>query len=321
MNKADRERSDSSQCAGQGRADPLALRPHQGLHATRPRAAQRKRQNLMLTVAAMFSVSALTAGLMPQSVASLEVLSDMDCLIEPSATVDLGSAVPGLIAQSHFDRSDFVSKGTVMAELESDVERVALEVARQVAASSTAVDLRRVTAAFGERTKQRNETLLRTAGVSRQVVDQVSTEARIAELQVVQELESRRLAELEVQRAEATLSRRLIRSPIDGSVVQRYKREGEYVDSEPVYQIAQLDPLHVEVIVPIDYLGNLSTGMQAAVTIDVPGFQNRVMSAQVRRIDAVADAASATYGVRLLLPNPDMKIPSGVRCQIDFLAS
>lgn len=269
----------------------------------------------------MLSVAALTAGLVPDSQASLEVLSDMDCVIEPSATIDLGSAVPGLIAYSYHDRSDYVSKGDVMAQLESDVERVSLAVARQLASSSTAVELRKVTAEFGARTRTRNEQLLRTSGVSRQVVDQVSTEARIAALQLVQEQESQRLAELEVQRAEATLSRRMIRSPIDGTVVQRFKREGEYVDSEPVFQIAQLDPLHVEVIVPVDYLGHLSTGMKAAVTIDVPGFHNQVLSADLRRIDAVADAASATYGVRLILPNPDMKIPSGVRCQIDFLAS
>lgn len=279
------------------------------------------KQNVLLGLGAVLSVGALMAGLVPSSRASLEVLSDMDCVIEPSATVDLGSAVPGLIARSFYDRSDYVSKGTVMAQLESDMERVALAIAKQVANNSTAIDLRKVTAGFGERTRARNEQLLKTSGVSRQVVDQVSTEARIASLQVRQEQESQRLAELEVQRAEATLARRLIVSPIDGTVMQMYKRAGEYVDSDPIYQIAQLDPLNVEVIVPIEYLGNLSTGMVAAITIDVPGFENQVLSAEVRRIDAVADAASATYGVRLVLENPDMKIPSGVRCQIDFLAS
>lgn len=279
------------------------------------------RQNILLGFSTVLSVGALMTALVPSSRASLEVLSDMDCVIEPSATVDLGSAVPGLIAASYFDRSDYVSKGTLMAELESDVERVTLAIAEETAESSTAIELRQLTAAFGERTHARNETLLKTSAVSRQAIDQISTEARIAGLQVVQEQESARLAALEVDRARASLARRQIRSPVNGSVVQLYKSAGEYVDSDPVYQIAQLDPLHVEVIVPIEYLGNLSTGMIAAVRIDVPGFENNVMTGEVRRIDAVADAASATYGVRLILENPDMKIPSGVRCQIDFLAS
>ncbi len=299
---------------------PVSVRKRQQ-RVKRRRLNKTCRQNILLGFSAVLSVGALMTALVPSSQASLEVLSDMDCVIEPSATVDLGSAVSGLIAESYFDRSDYVAKGTIMAQLESDVERVTLAIAEEAASSSTAIDLRKLTAGFGERTRVRNQKLLKTSGVSRQLIDQMSTEARIASLQVVQEQESARLAALEVVRAKASLDRRQIRSPISGSVVQLYKSAGEYVDSDPVYQIAQLDPLHVEVIVPIEYLGNLSTGMTAAIRIDVPGFENNVMSGEVRRIDAVADAASATYGVRLILENPDMKIPSGVRCQIDFLAS
>ncbi len=267
------------------------------------------------------SLCALTVALVPSGNASLEVLSDMDCVIEPSLTVELGSAVPGLLAQTHYDRGDYVSAGTVVAQLESSVERVSLAIAEHVASSSTAIDQRQVTAAFGKRTLQRNEQLMKTSGLSEQAMDQVSTEARIARLQVVQETESQRLAQLELARAQAVLDRRDITSPISGSVVQRYKSNGEYVDSEPVYQIAQLNPLKVEVIVPIDYLGSLETGMSAAISIAVPGFEDKTMKATVRRIDSVADAASATYGVRLLLDNPDFTIPSGVRCQVDFFAS
>lgn len=299
---------------------PVSVRKRQQ-RAGRRRSGETWRQNILLGFSAALSIGALMTALVPSSQASLEVLSDMDCVIEPSATVDLGSAVSGLIAESYFDRSDYVTKGTLMAQLESDVERVTLAIAEEAASSSTAIELRKLTAGFGERTRVRNQQLLKTSSVSRQVIDQMSTEARIASLQVVQEQESARLAALEVLRAEASLDRRQIRSPINGSVVQRYKSAGEYVDSDPVYQIAQLDPLNVEVIVPIEYLGNLSTGMTAAIRIDVPGFENNVLSGEVRRIDAVADAASATYGVRLILENPDMKIPSGVRCQIDFLAS
>lgn len=280
-----------------------------------------RRQHVLLTFTAFASVTALMAGLVPPSKASLEVLSDMDCVVEPSASIELGSAVPGLLAHSYFDRSDYVSAGTVMAELESNVERVSLSIAEQVAGSSTAVELRELSAGFGDRTRGRNAILMKTSGISKQVMDQVNTEADIARLQVEQEIESQRLAELEVQRAKALLDRRQIRTPISGSVVQKFKSAGEYVDSDPVYEVAQLDPLHVEVIVPVDYLGNLETGMQAAVSLAVPGFENQQLEAFVRRIDSVADAASATYGVRLTLENPDLIIPSGVRCQVDFFAS
>jgi len=263
----------------------------------------------------------LTAALVPTSSASLEVLSDVDCVIEPSAMIELGSAVPGLLSETFYDRSDFVSAGTVVAQLESDIERVSLAIAEHVAMSSTAVELREVTASFGDRTQTRNLEMLKTSSISRQVMDQISTEAKIADLQVTQERESQQLARLEVERAKALLNRRAIRSPVDGTVVQRYKTTGEYVDSDPVFQIAQLDPLSVEVILPVDYLGTVESGMAATITLDLPGFENESFEAKVRRIDAVADAASATYGVRLTLANPEYKIPSGVRCQVDFFAS
>lgn len=262
----------------------------------------------------------LVTGLTSSGYASDHILSDMDCVIEPSRTVELGSAVPGLLAESFYDRSDFISTGTLMARLESEVERVSLAIAEEAASSSIAEQLREVTAKFGDRTRVRNAELLKSSGISKQVMDQVDTEAKIARLQVSQEQETKRLALLEVDRARASLERREIRSPISGTVTQRYKSSGEFVDSDPVYQIAQLDPLHIEVIVPIDYLGRLETGASAAVELDVPGFNGKQLQAVVRRIDPVADVASATYGVRLVLENPDLTIPSGVRCRVDFLS-
>lgn len=253
--------------------------------------------------------------------AEREVVSNLDCVVEPSAVVDLGAAVPGLLADTRYAVSDIVEAGSVMARLESGVEEVALALAEEIAASHTAIELRAATHDFGTRTLARNERLTGDDAVSRQALDQVRTEAAIAALQLKQERESQVLARLEAARARAQLERRLIRTPIAGHVIQQLHEAGEYVDAEPVYRVAQLDPLYVEVIVPIDYLGTLERGMSAGVTLSLPGFEGRPLSATVQHIDAVADAASASYGVRLELPNPDNEIPSGVRCEIDFYAS
>jgi len=255
------------------------------------------------------------------TIAAQEVLSDMDCVVEPSAVVELGTAVPGLLAETMYERSDFVSAGTIMAKLESDVEYMSVVIAKEIAEAETAVELRAATAEFGKRTVSRNMELLSKKLISTQTMDQVQTESTIAELQVQQERESVKLRALEVERSQAILDRRVIRSTIDGVVVQRHKNAGEYIDNDSVYRVAQLDPLHVEVIVPIEYLGALEAGMHAGVALNAPGYENKVLNAEIRRIDAVADPASATYGVRLILENPDFVIPSGVRCEVDFFAS
>ena len=299
----------------------MGTRDEKLMDTTTERSVGVGKRTVLGSVGGAIAISAVILPLIGTSIAAREVLSDMDCVVEPSALVDIGSAVPGLLSETLFDRSDYVGKGTVMAHLESEVERVSLSIAREVARANTAGELRTITAEFGQRTASRNRELLAKRLISEQTMDQVQTESSIADLQVRQEFESGVLRNLEVDRAQALLDRRVIRSTIDGVVVQRLKSAGEYVDSDAVFRVAQLDPLHVEVIVPIDYLGSLEAGMNAGVTLNVPGYENKLLSAEVRRIDAVADPASATYGVLLIMDNPDLVIPSGVRCAVDFFAS
>jgi len=283
------------------------------------RTALRKPRQLLASVVTLsLSVGVVSLSLTQVGYANRVALSDVDCLIEPSMVVELGSAVPGLLDVLVFDRNDFVQEGAVMGKLESSVEATLVEIAEQVASSSTGVQLRELSAAFGVRTQQRNEELLASKSISAQNMDQVTTETRIAELQLQQERETVRLAKLEVERAKATLNRRYIKSPISGTVTQRYRHPGEFVDSDPIFQIAQLNPLHVEVLLPVSELGTVNVGSNVDIRLDVPGFENEIFNGEVRRIDSVADAASGTYGVRVELANPELKIPSGVRCLADF---
>ena len=244
-------------------------------------------------------------------------IPELDCVIEPSEIVDVGSAVPGVVQSIHAFRSDMVEKGAVIVELESTVEQAALQLARTRAALNTGIKLRQENATLGHLTQKRNQELLKKSVISVQEMDTLKTETRVAELQVRQEKDNKRIAGLEYRRAQAVVQRRTIRSPVDGVVMERFKSVGEYVEDEPMLRVAQLDPLHVEVIVPVDYLGRISPGMQARVTAVVPNSETHL--ATVERVDVVSDAASGTYGVRLSLANPKYEIPAGLRCHLSFL--
>jgi multidrug efflux pump subunit AcrA (membrane-fusion protein) len=60
----------------------------------------------------------------------------------------------------------------------------------------------------------------------------------------------------------------------------------------------------------------MRVGMRARVMPESP--VGGSYDAQVTVVDRVVDAASGTFGVRLALPNPDHRIPAGIRCQIEF---
>jgi RND family efflux transporter MFP subunit len=261
-------------------------------------------------------------GMLLSSVAAIaaeteDAATTLDCVINPSVVADLGSAVPGVLSDVRVDRSDFVERGTVLAELESGAEAATVELARARASLTSEVELRRANAAFGNRQHERTKDLFERKVLSTNEMDERQTEARVANIQLRQALDNQRLARLEQIRAEEVLSRRVIQSPITGVVMERFKSVGEYVEDQPVVRVAQLDPLHVEVIVPVEQLGKIRPGMQAEIWSEVVA--DTAWKATVSRVDRVADVASGTYGVRLSLPNPDHRIPAGLRCRMSWL--
>jgi multidrug efflux pump subunit AcrA (membrane-fusion protein) len=116
--------------------------------------------------------------------------------------------------------------------------------------------------------------------------------------------------------AQAQLGLRTIRSPIGGVVVERYLSPGERVEERPLYRIAMVNPLRVEVVLPSSFYGAIRAGMPVAVTPEFPGAAPR--TARVTVVDQVLDGASNTFRIRLELPNPDLALPAGLRCKADL---
>ena len=246
------------------------------------------------------------------------LLPQMDCIVEPSEIVELGSSVPGVLNETYVERNDFITEGDIVAELDSRVERATLDLANARADLNTSLELRRENAAFGQRTKKRNQELFDDSTISAQDMDKVETETHIAQLQARQEEDNKRIAELEAARAEQALNQRIVRSPISGVVTEKYKSVGEYVEAEPIYRIANLDPLHVELIVPTEHLGAIERGMKAQISLELESHADQSYIAVVTSVDRVADAASGTFGVLLKMPNSGLRIPSGIRCNLEF---
>jgi multidrug efflux pump subunit AcrA (membrane-fusion protein) len=148
-------------------------------------------------------------------------------------------------------------------------------------------------------------------------MDEVSTDTNLAKLQLQRAEENQRLAKLELRRSMEILDRHTISSPIRGVVVQRFLAPGESVKDVPILRIAQIDPLRVEVIVPVSEFGAIKAGQSAIVHPEAPMQGN--YAALVTIVDRVADAASGTFRVRLSMPNPDYALPSGLKCGVKFL--
>ena len=246
-------------------------------------------------------------------------LQGLDCMIQPSLVVQVGSPSSGVVERIDVERGDVVRRGQVLASLGAQVERAALAVARERAAQTGEVDAAVSVKALASSDLARARELMGEQFVSKAYVERAKAEAQVAGGRTVQAEERRRLAAREVELAAAQLGQRIVRSPIDGVVVDRYLAPGEFIEQKPLLRLAAIDPLRVDVLVPAAAFGRVNVGDRGTV---VPELLDRSrLQAVVKSVDRVIDAASNTFRVRLELPNPDHKLPAGLRCTISLGAA
>ncbi|MFT6390479.1 MAG: RND family efflux transporter MFP subunit [Cellvibrionaceae bacterium] len=243
-------------------------------------------------------------------------LPAIDCLVEPYQTIDLSTAVTGIIQEVTVDRGDRVAKNQIVALLHSDVEKTLVELAEIRSQSTVEIELRKEKVSFTKRNKSRLLDLSKKNMVSLQEKDAAETEWRLSKRELSKAREQRQINKLEHVHAVASLAQRTITSPVDGVVVKRFLSTGEYVENRPIVRIAQINPLRVTVVAPVALFGRISLGDQASIKLETN--YSRSLTAKVIMVDKVIDAASGTYVIRLELVNEDNAIPSGLSCQARF---
>lgn len=242
---------------------------------------------------------------------------EFDCVLKPSREVRISAPVAGIIASVAVDRGSIVSKGDVIAALDSDVEAATVAIAKRKSEASAKLNSAGARVEFLRKKSIRNRLLSKTQIVSESALEEIETNLAVAREEVEEAQFDLQMSKLELGRAGALLGQRMVRSPIQGVVTERKLSPGEYwSEREPVVTIAGLDPLHVETFVPIAMHARIKLGDRATIRPEEPiGGRH---GAVVEVIDRVYDAASGTFGLRLKLPNPDLSIPAGIRCRITF---
>ncbi len=255
--------------------------------------------------------------LVSANLALAQEASNFDCLIEPWEQVDISFADHGIVSFINVEKGQSVATGDVLAGLESGVEMASVELRRHKANLAEEIRAAEASEAFSKRNLERLQDLYKNKAVPMHKVDEAETDVTVAENRAMQARENQKLAQLELHMAEEMLGRRTISSPIDGVVLERQKAVGEYLEEEPVLSLAQIDPLRVQVLMPVALFGQVKPGMRAMVTPEAPLADHR-NRAEVVVVDRNIDVASGTFGVQLQLDNPGDMIPSGLKCSVNF---
>ncbi len=266
----------------------------------------------------LFSTVATALTLGAASTAQSEEIRS--CVIVPSAVVDLSVSQPGVVRAVHVGRGDAVVAGDVLIELDDTAITVEIAVAERRATDETQLSGIAQRVEVLEAQLERMKSLTERALARQNDLDRLEDQLLALYQERDRLIAVKDLAALDLQRVQAQLAQRVLYSPTDGIVTARVVEPGEYASEQrPVLTVAALDPLHVELFLPLSMRDQVAVGDEITVLSVAGGTDGDMeLTATVDVIDKVSDAASSTFGVRLMLPNPDLALPAGVRCRVDI---
>lgn len=242
---------------------------------------------------------------------------DFEGFAEPFRAVDLAAGEPGVLTELRVREGATVKAGELIGRLDTLVLEKTLNMARHRAASEGARRSAAAELALARRTAEQLRQLQLRGNATASEVERAETDLAMAEARAALAREESEQQQLECERIEAQIARRLLTSPVDGVVSEVYREEGEaFQANDPrVVTIVQVDRLRVRLHVPPRVAAGLQEGQPVRVRFPELG---REQIGQVEMVSPVIDARSGTRAVAILLDNGGGSLTSGLRCVADF---
>lgn len=195
-------------------------------------------------------------------------------LVEPaSETIDIGSALSGLVTDLRVKPGDRVGKGQPLFTIDDRAVRASLAEAKAaIGEARAAIDEAETARNTAGQQLALYESLDDPAAVSRSEVIRAEGEAAAASSRL--ELARARLkaAQARASTARTELGRLTVRAPIAGEILAVNIRPGEYVatqgggNAEPLIQMGETNPLHVRVDIDENEAARVRLGAPATVS-------------------------------------------------------
>jgi multidrug efflux pump subunit AcrA (membrane-fusion protein) len=118
-------------------------------------------------------------------------------------------------------------------------------------------------------------------------------------------------AAAQAHEAQKRLGDTRLRAPISGYVGMRHIDVGDTVGAGmPVISVLDLNPVKVRVAIPESEIGKVQEGARATVTI--PSLDQKQFEGKVESVGVAADPASRTYSAKIAVPNPERLLRAGM---------
>ena len=139
------------------------------------------------------------------------------------------------------------------------------------------------------------------------------SDTKLAEAQAQLDAARARVSQMKID-----MARTIVSAPFDGILENRFVELGDYLKiGDDLAIIVDLDPILVVGAVSEREVDSIKTGVDATATL-VGG---RSLTGTIRYIGAVADTATRTFRVEIVIPNKDLSVRDGITSQIRLFAA
>ena len=242
-------------------------------------------------------------------------------------TVLVGSQISGTIDKLFADFNTKVKAGEVVAQLNQDKFKAAVDQARaNLLAAESNLAKAKVSVVDAQRTLERNRELRKRDLMPQSELDAAQTayDAALAQVEVNKAQSAQ--AQAGLNQATVDLNNTVIRSPVDGIVISRNVDVGQTVaaslQAPTLFTIAN-DLAKMEVHTNVDEadVGNVTEGQEVSFTVDAfPArrFKGRVH--QVRNAPTVVQNV-VTYDAVVRIDNKELLLKPGMTANVQFLVN
>jgi len=240
-------------------------------------------------------------------------------------TVQVGSQVSGRIQQLFADFNSQVKKGQVIAKIDPELFKAAVEQGRaNFTAAKGNLEKSQAQAVEAERQYERAKALAERQLIATADRDTAESTAAAARAQVSASQGAVAQASASLHQAEVNLEYSTIKSPIDGVVISRSVDVGQTVaaslQAPTLFTIAEdLGKMQVDTSVAEADVGKLRAEMPATFLVDAypqERFRGRVR--QIRNAPQTVQNV-VTYDAVIDVDNPELKLKPGMTANVTFI--
>jgi HlyD family secretion protein len=233
--------------------------------------------------------------------------------IEAKGTVDVGTQVSGTVASVNADYNDNVKKDQILATLDPTLLNIAVDQAE--------ADLNQATVQYEHALKQYNDNVALHN-------DKLISDFDFETVKVSKDsaYSSKLTAEASLKKAKANLSNSIVKSPINGTVIDRNVEVGQTVaaslSSPTLFVIAEnLSNMEIDALVDENDIGNINLNQNVSFTVE--SYPDLTFSGKVTQIRLKPTTVSnvVNYTVIIDAPNPKRILLPGMTANVDIITN